>query len=247
MKRVEKHYMSILGLVLALVVILSAEARADLYTFDDWGYLGGTAGYEANTTVMGQLSIAVTDEDVYDGETLLAEVGDHQVLFIFSKSGTYDASLTDIYFEDGALLGIAEVFNNLTTGVIFASPINGQETLPNGNNATPPFETTQGFSADSKNTGSGVDISGESVGILFNLDQIPESENYYTLADVIAAIYQGFDDPTEELSLRIGIHVRSIGEGSGYSQSYILTPVPGAVILGLLGLGAVGLKLRKFA
>jgi hypothetical protein len=44
--------------------------------------------------------------------------------------------------------------------------------------------------------------------------------------------------------LRIGIHVQAIGI-SGNSDSFIMTPVPGAVILGMLGLSVAGWKLRK--
>ena len=36
-------------------------------------------------------------------------------------------------------------------------------------------------------------------------------------------------------------------DGTGYKQDQLyLVPVPGAVLLGILGLGAAGLKLRKF-
>jgi len=240
MKRVEKHYMSIFGLVLALVFVLSAEARAELYTFDSWLYAGGTPG----GNVMNQLSVAVTDDDV--GSNV---VGENQVLFIFRNEGPTASSITDIYFDDGTLLRIAGIYDTLTTGVSFDDPATPGN-LPNGNAVNPHFVTSDAFSADSDNpiTAYGVN-PGESVGILFDL------QNSKTLANVIAAMYAGFalgpdDNPTG--TLRIGVHVQSIAtaldeQGNPGSQSYILTPVPGAVILGLLGLGAVGLKLRKFA
>jgi len=55
----------------------------------------------------------------------------------------------------------------------------------------------------------------------------------------------GLNSPKTVGSLRIGIHVQGFdGEGS---ESFVNTPVPGAVLLGLLGLGAGWLKLRKSA
>jgi hypothetical protein len=81
-----------------------------------------------------------------------------------------------------------------------------------------------------------------------------------TFADVINAINVGFNpdlyydggdayDGWTEPSLRIGIHVQGIDGPWGCDQSdtYILTPVPGSVLLGMLGLSVAGLKLRKFA
>jgi len=219
----------------AALCVSVAPAGAGLYTFDDWGWVTGVPG----GTIMNQLSVVVTDEGV----------GADQVLFTFSNSGAVASSITDIYFDDGTLLRIAGIYDTLTTGVSFDDPATPGN-LPNGNAVNPHFVTSDAFSADSDNpiTAYGVN-PGESVGILFDL------QNSKTLANVIAAMYAGFalgpdDNPTG--TLRIGVHVQSIAtaldeQGNPGSQSYILTPVPGAVILGLLGLGAVGLKLRKFA
>ena len=44
--------------------------------------------------------------------------------------------------------------------------------------------------------------------------------------------------------IRIGLHVQDLG---GESDTLILTPVPGAWILGVLGLSVAGIKLRKHA
>jgi hypothetical protein len=156
----------------------------------------------------------------------------------FYTTDPLPSSITDVYFDDGSLLGIANIFNG--SGVSFSNPaVPGN--LPGGNSIEPPFETTDGFSADSDTPVQPMGVNpGESVGILFNLQPGKDFE------DVLAAIYQGFDDPLAAESLRIGLHIQSIGPESG-SDSFIMTPVPGAVILGLLGLSIAGIKLRKFA
>ena len=88
-----------------------------------------------------------------------------QVKFHFTNSGPISSSITDIYFDDGSLLGIASVING--PGVDFsqgACPGN----LPGGNLAVPAFATTAGFSADSNppRQPNGVNPGGEYVDIL---------------------------------------------------------------------------------
>ena len=228
----------------AALCVSVAPAGAGLYTFDDWGWVTGVPG----GTIMNQLSVVVTDEGV----------GADQVLFTFSNSGAVASSITDIYFDDGALLGIAGIVNG--PGVFFGYPATPGD-LPGGSSLYPPFQTSSvehpvlspHFSADSEPGQPGVMTNGvnpgESVGIVFDL------QDGKTFDHVIDAINVGFSpslyyDGTKWLedSLRIGVHVQGIAstDPSGGSQAYILTPAPAAVILGMLGLGAAGLKLRKF-
>jgi len=149
------------------------------------------------------------------------------VLFQFGNAGPAASSITDVYFDDaenGALLQISVIldaapFVDFEKG---ATPRN----LPGASQASPRFETTNGFSADSESPTqpSGVN-PGESLGILFSL------RPGKSFADVLA----GFGDG----SLRIGIHVQ--GFASGGSDSFVNVPEPGAagpVALGLLALAA---------
>jgi hypothetical protein len=221
------------SLVFILLTFLSAEARAELFGF---GGISNDSGL--SDQLAQQLCVNVTD----------AGVG--QVLFTFYNNppdfpdfyipdDPVPSSITDVYFDDGSLLGIANIFDE-HAGVSFSSPATPGD-LPGGSSIEPPFETTAGFSADSDTPVQPMGANpGESVGILFNL------KDEQTFADVLAAIYKGFDDPLGGESLRIGLHLQSIGPESG-SDSFIMTPVPGAVILGLLGLSVAGIKLRKFA
>lgn len=246
MLKLKNIHICLRSLVLASIVLLSIEARAE--TFDDWGVIATYGG----GNVINQLSIDVTDSTWTDGTGVVH----NQALFTFYNIGAVDSTITGIYFDDGSLLGIAGILDGVEgDGVDFSAPATPSE-LPGNKNANPDFVTTVNFSADADSPtglgGDGVDL-GESVGILFDL------QAGKTFNDVIAAIHAGFalnpgdnpDDPID--TLRIGLHVQAIAtaydeDGNlGGSQSYVLTPVPGAVILGLLGLGVVGIKLRKFA
>lgn len=233
-----KRHMNVLCLVLVLLVILSTQATADLY--EDWAVVENNSGMPG--AVAAQLSVDVTDP------------GGGQALFTFNNAGPLDFFIADIYFDDGALLAIASI-DNTDPGVSFSAPASPGN-LPGGNNVIPPFVTTTGFSADADPPVAANAVGpGESVGIVFNLQQGK------TFANVIDAINVGFDpysyygggpyDGWTEPSLRIGIHVQGIDGPWGCDQSdtYILTPVPGSVLLGLgmLGLSVAGLKLRKFA
>lgn len=162
----------------------------------------------------------------------------NQVDFIFRNVGPAASSITDVYFDDGppnTLLSIASVING--PGVSFsqgASPGN----LPGGNNASPPFQTTVGFSADSNPPVQPNGVNpGEEVTIRFNL------VSGKSFADVQNAITQGGAS-----GLRVGIHVQ--GFAGGGSESFVndgpqAVPAPSGIVLalsGLVPLAFVGLR-----
>ncbi len=168
-----------------------------------------------------------------------------QAVFTFHNIGPIQSSITDVYFQDGTLLGLASISSS--SGVDFSAPATPGD-LPAGNSINPPFVTTRDFSADSnpgnpgvmKNgvnnyTGSGVQ---EWVSITFNLI------NGRTYTDTIAALEGG--------ELRIGLHVQGFANGGSYS--YINgggnNNVPDAATpMMLLGMAMVGLEMfrRKIA
>lgn len=224
-----KRYMGFVSLVFVFLLIMSTDARAVMYGFECiTNDIPGDASIgEA------QLSVDVTDP------------GDDQVLFTFYNTADKRSSLTDVYIDDGALLD--DIFSlGGTPGVIFSQPATPPD-LPGGNDIVPNFVTSTGLSADSDPPPfhDGVNASGEYLEVLFNL------QSGITFSNVIDAINVGFNPDIhyngswDAPNLRIGVRLQ--GFESGGSEGFIATPVPGAVLLGLLGLGVAGVKLRKFA
>ncbi len=217
MERLRICRVGVLGLVFGLLAVFPTAGLANLYHFR--GITNPGSPLES------QLAVAVSD------------AGDNQVLFTFTNTAV-TGSITDVYFDDGVLLGIAQIINS--DGVQFqqyADPAN----LPDGDTLDPPFVATTSFSADSDPPvgTNGVDDPSESLGILFD---IKEDEDY-DFADVIAGIGYGFTDPSNEFSIRIGLRVQG---ASGVDGSFVAVPLPAAVLLGTLGLSVAGWRLRRF-
>jgi hypothetical protein len=169
----------------------------------------------------------------------LFDIGGGQVTFEFrnTHADPEDCSITDVYFDDGSLLGIASIVN--TGGLVeFSQPATPPD-LPGGNNVS--FETTAGFSADSDPPAQPMGVNpGEELGIIFDL------QAGRLFVDVVDELASG--------DLRIGIHVQ--GFSSGGSESFInngpvpnggnkVIPAPGAVILGSIGIGCVNWLRRR--
>lgn len=173
----------------------------------------------------------------------ITDAGGGQVLFTFKNAGPAASSITDVYFDDGTLLGIASLIDadegGGDAGVDFsqlASPGN----LPSANSADPVFETTAGFSADSDAPAQPNGVNpGESLGVVFDLI------NGKTFADTLVAldIGGGVD------GLRIGIHVQ--GFAGGGSESFVngggdpIAGVPEPGVLSLVGFSLLGMLVAR--
>lgn len=201
----------IFGCCVLAAAAFSAQASAASLSFDCITY------NSAANCAIGEAQLSVD----------VSAVGASQVLFKFMNAGTAASSITDIYFDDGTLLGIASI--SQPGGVSFSQYASPPD-LPGGNNISPPFQTTAGFLADSNPPVQPNGVNpGEWLGITFNL------RSGGTYADVLSEQGDG--------TLRVGIHVQ--GYAGGGSESFVNTPVPlpAAVWLmgsGLLGLGALG-------
>lgn len=203
-------------LSIAGAVVSANVARADMYGFSV------VQPNDPSSVAIGEAQFRV---NVY-------EAGTNQVSFRFYNKGPIRSSLTDIYFDDagGMLAELVTIDNG--PGVLFsegATPVD----WPASHYVTPYF--TADFSADSDDptVPNGIN-SFESLRLSFTLI------NGFSFEDLIAAI--------GDSTFRIGIQGRNMG-GAGLRETFInrtsVVPLPGAFVLGALGLGIVGWQRRR--
>jgi hypothetical protein len=171
----------------------------------------------------------------------------NSVDFTFTNFSGLGSAVTEIYFDDGTLLGLASVTDS-GAGVQFSQIGSGNPSnLPGGNGITPKFETTAGFLID---VGSGGNVGGvenrldggvqEFVRINFTL------QPGRTYADTLTALNGPLGDG---LDLRVGVHVRgfALPFGSSISESFInlASPIPESDALAMLGAGLAALALVR--
>lgn len=153
--------------------------------------------------------------------------GFEQVDFTFYNVSTIRSSVAQIYFDDGLLLGISEVFNG--PGTIFGQ-ISNPNNVPGANLLNPPFVADREFSigAEPPIPANGINQPppDEWVKIKFNL------ESGGTLEDIVEELNSGV--------LRVAIHIIDLPDGS--SNSAIAVPEPATLML--LALGTILLRKR---
>jgi len=155
--------------------------------------------------------------------------GFEQVDFTFYNISSIRSSVAQIYFDDGLLLGIAEVFNG--PGTSFSQVFPGPGNVPGASLLVPPFVADREFSIGAEppipENGVNPPPPDEWVKIKFNL------EPGGTLEDIIGELNSGV--------LRVAIHI--IDLPGGYSNSAIAVPEPATMTL--LALSGIAMLLRK--
>jgi hypothetical protein len=242
-----KALLCIAGLTLGLFGV-APRASAETITLG-FDVIPSTSSSSARAAES-QFQVQVTDDGVGPG----------QALFTFLNVGTIASSICDIYFQDGTLLGLAEIINQTTPTrkrayLTYFSEGANPKNLPGGQSITPAFSPIVGvnfFSLDSNSPTQHMGINpGERLGVLFNLQP---GRNFQSVKQALATLPPS---TTANPSLRIGIHVQAIGQ-SGQSASYInerptgsttqppppaaAVPLPATVWAGLSLLGGVGAK-----
>jgi hypothetical protein len=221
MSKHKLKYLAFVSLVLVFLVILSTEARAETF-----GFFNITGNDPANAAAgEAQLTVDVTNPG-----------GGNQVMFTFNNNipdiePDVPMFIRNVYFYDGKL--ITPVITG-SSEVAFSVP-SKPEDLPGYDYEGAGVTTFLTADADTGSTHWGVD-PGEYLSVQFAIDTLlyPTYDYDELLSDIANGI------------VVLGIHVQGYETGPNDSESFI-TPVPGAVLLGILGLGVVGLKLRKHA
>lgn len=231
-----KRYVGFVSLVVFLLV-LSTEARAELYPFEAVSWNSGVSTANA---MAAQLSLEVIDYGTPDtGDPYQVEFKFNNNILPYQVVPGETGIITGLAFEDGTLLDIAVIKPYLSgpgSQVDFvADPSPPAGTWGLG------FDVSHYFLADAEppSPANGVN-PGEAVGIVFDLLDGKDFDA------VIAALNQGFTGPiVSGESLRIGIHVQNLGDRGDYSDAFILTPEPGSLLLGSIGIGMVIARCRK--
>jgi len=201
-------------LVLVVVVMLLSTSKSQA-TIERFGFYNITNNDPTDAAIgEAQLFVDVSDEFA------------NQVLFTFRNTGPFASSISEIYFDNGALLSIADIIND-PPNVIFVQGASPPE-LPGANLIDPPFEAASGllFESVPPPVKKGVN-PGEWVGMVFDLQ--PGA----TFQQVVNGLYGG--------TLRVGVHV--IGFDSGGSESFVNVPEPATIVL-LSLCGLVSLRMH---
>lgn len=129
--------------ILILCLCITVSANASMITYDFYQITNSTS-----TNVAEQLSVALTNENCWDFDTVLSS---KQVAFVFKNDVDPElgisSNVTEIYFDDGPFLEISKV---VTDGTTFSQPNKIKPgNLPDGKDLKPAFTATVSFSIDS--------------------------------------------------------------------------------------------------
>lgn len=233
-----------LGLVACLLAVQSASAA--IYT--TYSFQGLTPPTDPANILIGESQLFLN----------VVDIGPGAVRFEFRNLGPDNASITDIYFDDGTLLGIATIAES--TGVNFTPNIISPVGPPNlGYAGTINFNPTAIFTMDADPSTSEDNGVGASEWLVVDFT-LQAGHSYTTVNQAIAL---SLANPGVDIGggLRIGIkveHIGPAGSSSGGSEEFINgvalppnsqpapLPEPATLAIWGMGLGIAGLvRLRR--
>lgn len=151
-----------------------------------------------------------------------------KIAFAFRNDVGIPSSITQIYFYDGVFITGAPTTEEV--GVKFLADTAGGGGLP-GLDKHASYVLQASVDSEPPVSKNGINSDTDLLRLTFGL--FPGA----TYDSVVQGIRTG--------DFLIGLHVQSIGSLAG-SDSYVtFVPVPGAVLLGFLGLGYAGMRLRR--
>jgi hypothetical protein len=201
------RYLRCAAVVIACgLVMISTKASASFTTISFERITSNSA-----ENVASQLTAALWDATQANAEYSLT-LAANEVLFTFQNNVGIQSSISEVYFDDGTILAQSSVYNSLGGSTSFTGMGANPSNLPSGENVVPPFVATTGFSADAVgNPSVGVDTAADILGLSYTL------QSGLGYLDTVAALADG--------SLRIGLHLRSIGDAED-SDAFVNSPPP---------------------
>lgn len=212
--------------ILLLAGGIAAPAYGGSVRFGDWQTV--TAGESSGgyvPTIDTQLQITVSDQTA-NGDLLVGEVR-----FTFENLGPMASSITDVFFQDGEIIGAADPL--AADGVNFVERDGDPASLPGGELIN--FDATRQFSRAFEPT-DGID-PGEQLTLYLKL------LGGQTYEDVLSALQRGgasYPNSMPNGGLRVGIHIETPGALDGASFVMVTVPLPGAAWAGFVLLGTLG-------
>ncbi len=206
--------------------------------------VGAAAVAHAGTTTLSFFQIPSTNGNVNIASQLSVDVDPvagmmDKVDFTFKNNVGVSSSISEVYFDAGStmdtIFDTGAIENQMGTSFSYGSA--APPVLPGGASISPVFETTMGFLADAQgNPSVGVSTATDFLTIRIML------KAGSTFSDVLDGLNDG--------SIRLGMHIRSIGANGG-SDAYVsqppttMIPLPSAAGLGLAGLAGMGMSRRR--
>ena len=210
--------------VALICVLLQASVSASIHSVSFARITNNNAENVAN-----QLSLEILDSAMASS-MYSATIAADELLFVFRNDGLIDSAISEVFIDDGTIVGQSTILNSLIGSTDFTGGGANPGNLPAGNTVNPEFIATQSFSADAQgNPSKGVNPN-EALGIAYE----------------VTGGFNGVVNALSDGTLRVGMHLRSIG-AAGDSDSFVNTggtnPVPepsSFVIWSVLGFGLFG-------